>query len=197
LISNRSETRTAHTADRLGSIIINIDIMKLKSLFEVIFKVLGIYMIIRAISFLPQLFASTSLFYFSDSLLKFIITIISVIASIFILLLIGWFLITRSELLTNRIVPEERLNEDFTTFKVHRSVVLTISIIVLGGLIIVQELPRLFMYFFQVYSKRQIGSNVEPITFDYIVYTIVKLLIGLYLVFYCKTIVNWIDKKRR
>jgi len=171
--------------------------MKLKSLFEVIFKVLGIYLIIKTISYIPQLFGSTSLFYFSDSVFKLIITIISVIASIFILLLIGWFLITRSELLTNKIVPEERLNEDFTTFKVHRSVVLTISIIVLGALIVVQELPRLFMYLFQVYSKHQISSKVEPITFNYMVYTIIKLFVGLYLMFYCKTIVNWIDKKRR
>lgn len=172
--------------------------MKLRSLFEVIFKILGVYLIIKAITFAPQLISILGFYYGSKpDLIAMLGNIGVVILVVLFFILIGMYIIRRSNKLTRLIVPEDRLEEDFTTFKIHRSIVLTISVIVIGGIILVQEFPRLSVQLAEMIKHNRVDNPLSDFNNTVLIVSIVKILIALYLVFYCKTVVAWIELKRK
>jgi len=112
------------------------------------------------------------------------------------LVVIARELLFKTEKFVNLLIKDEDNKVVFTTFNVHRSTVLTISIIVTGGVILVNEIPNLATYIFRMYKEH--SQSDQMVIEDYWMITaLVKILIAIYLLYRHRLIVNWIEKRRK
>jgi len=168
--------------------------MNLKGLFTVLIKIMAIYIMVQGILLFPQILNALSYISQDSIFWTAIVYLIEVLLIISLDIIIGLFLIFRTDWLVNKIIREDKLEAEIITFKIHRSIILTIAVIVIGGLTIVNELPNLFR---QIYNLK-IESGISGVTnYEFVIISLVKILIGLYLVYYNNLIVVWIEKQRK
>ncbi len=169
-----------------------------KTLFSIILKVLGIFFIKDIWELIPQLL-STLLYYVSkpDLLSTAVISFVSIFFVIFMYSFFSYYLIFKTDLLIEKLKLDKDMDPEPIPINVHRSTVLSISIIVVGGLLIVDSVPNLcrqLMVYFQESNDRYRQANP---TVSYIVLNIVKIAMGFLLVAEQRRMVNFIERKRQ
>jgi hypothetical protein len=162
---------------------------------------MGIYMVLASISVVPQLFST--LFMFRDpsgqnDTLGIVMTIAMMV------LVFGLFYITLRYCLfkTDWIIDKLSLDKHFTEEKfdinIHRSTILSISVIVIGGLMFVDSLPvfcrQVFSYVRQKHSFGRFGEN--PTT-GWLIFYGAKTFIAYLLLTNSRLVVNFIERQRK
>ncbi|MFZ4456225.1 MAG: hypothetical protein ACOYOT_08390 [Bacteroidales bacterium] len=167
--------------------------MNLKSLFTVILKIFGVYLFVYGLISLLYVFSSVvSLLNYADPVQLYLQILAQFIYVVFIIF-VSRLAIIKTDWIISKFLKDEQLEADFTTFKVHRSVVLTISVIVIGGLTFIDEIPHLFRILY--FGKLKSNLSIEDISL--IIASIAKILIALFLILKNRLVVNWIEKLRK
>lgn len=172
-----------------------------RSLFNIILKILGILFIKEIFIFIPQLVmlipevnGNGSSNEISNEIIQ---SIIVVVLTILVIGLIIYYLIFKTEYLINKLKLYKGFDQEFIPLNMHRSSILSISIIVIGGLIIVNELPHLFEQLFTYIEMKSAWKGAKVPGLSYIFLEASKVFIGLLLIIYQRHIVNFIEYKRR
>jgi hypothetical protein len=175
----------------------SITLMSPRSVFNIILKVLGMFLIKDILLTIPT---ALSLFVFwtagpsSD---------FSFLWGALILLLYGWIawqLIVRTNWVIDLFKLDRNFQEESFSIGIHRSSVLKIAVIVIGGLVAVDAIPELCREIFIYWqSHRGSGSQSQnPANSPIDVFTpAFKLMIGSWLLRKNNSIVNYIELKRR
>lgn len=165
--------------------------MKIKDLFIIILKVIGLFFVKN---FLDSVVAFFSIIVFPNNFNP----LSGYFESLFLMLLISgvYFLIVYVLLFkTDWVIEKLRLDKGFSqeeiNINIHRSVILRIGLIVLGGTIILNEVPAMLKL---IISKLDINA---PSHNPSIAFSLCKLIIGFILIYYQQTIVNFIELKRK
>jgi hypothetical protein len=171
--------------------------MSPRSLFNIILKVMGIYFIKELLALIPQ-FLSSFLFYTkSDVTTESFWILFSTIIIIAVYGLVIIYLILKTDWIIEKLQLDKGFEEETFTMRLHRSSVLSISVIVLGGLIFINSFPYLcrdiYLYF---QEKRLTGGSLSSRVGYIIIYTI-ETIAGLLLMGNHRQIVNFIELKRR
>lgn len=172
------------------------------SLFNVVLKIIGIFLIKDLLIFLPQLL---SLFFYSNADSSFsnnqsenIGYIIIDVLSATVYILIIYLLIFRTQILIDKLKLDKGFDQNFIPLNLHRSAILSISTIVIGGLILINEIPNLINQIHFYFEQRTISNGkVGFSASSYLVLAAIKVFIGLILIIYQKVIVNFIEYKRK
>jgi hypothetical protein len=168
-----------------------------RSLFNIILKVIGIFFIknllIELANILPALvqFTSTENDYGGFNLMTLVIVLLECI----VYLLITYLILFKTNWIITKLKLDRGFNQQEFNLNFHRSIVLRIAIIVLGSLIIVDALPLLVQQL--IYYIRMKKENVPNTNIDYFILHSAKLLIGIFLIAYQRTLVNLIEYKQR
>ena len=168
-----------------------------RSLFNIILKVIGIFFIknllIELANILPALvqFTSHEPDYGSFNLMSLVIVLLECLVYLFI----TYLLLFKANWIINKLKLDQGFHQHEFNLNIHRSTILRIAIIVVGSLIIVDSLPLLVQQL--IYYIRMKKENVPNIKIDYVVLHTAKLLIGIFLVAYQRTLVNLIEYKQR
>jgi hypothetical protein len=171
--------------------------MSIRSLFNIILKVLGIFFIKDILVTIPQLLSVILYLTKSDPVGEAIWPLISTILFLLIYGLVSYYLIFKSELIINKLKLDSGFDEEIIALNMHHSAILSISIIVIGGLIIADEIPNLCrQLFFYFQEKRMTYGQTDP-GISYSVLSAVKIIIGLLLIGNQRQIVNFIELKRK
>ncbi len=175
-----------------------------RSLFNVVLKIFGLFFLREIINAIPQVF-STSFLYFGSSDMG--ATTIMIIISLLILALYS-FLVIQLLFKTNKIIDLLQLDKGFEekelsfdtkeefSIGLSSTLVLTIALIVLGGVILVEEIPVLCRQLYFYFDQKNKGYNVMDTDFSYMVLSVAKILIGLLLLGERKRIVAFIESKK-
>ena len=169
-----------------------------KSLFNLILKVLGIFFIKDFLSMIPQ-FISVGLYLSktnSDSIAEAIWTLISTLAILFIYGLICYVLIFKTENVVEKLKLYNGFDQEIIPLNIHRSTILSISIIIIGGLLVSEQIPNCISQIVSYYQEKKsyIENKPNPI---YIYLALVRIIIGLFLMTGQRQIVNFIEKQRK
>jgi hypothetical protein len=174
--------------------------MATRSLLIIILKVLGLFFVKDFLPLIPQFLSLFSLFitYFEDGIIS------PIVASFLSLFLYGYFayvLLFKTEWVIDKLRLEQGIESENWSFKLHRSVILQISTIIIGALIIVNAVPdllrQLFLYVQHIRSQGGLlDYNPKPDYTLLIIYT-VQILIGLLILGYQRRIAVYIEFKRR
>jgi hypothetical protein len=169
-----------------------------RSFWIILIRILGIWFVLDSLEIIYGYLSYIPLF--SDiTPISAILTALGITSLVFIFFfLILYLCIFR----TNWIIDKLKLDKGFTEEKfelnMHRSSIYAISIIIIGGLILIRSFPQLcrqlILYFQQSSLPRDYSSNP---TWSYILLNLIQTIIGVYLITSNRTIVNFIENQKR
>ncbi|MBL0337261.1 MAG: hypothetical protein IPP73_18585 [Chitinophagaceae bacterium] len=176
---------------------INITAMTPRSLFIIILKIIGIFLVKDILTTIPQLLYIIPQLNDSEMLSENILLFIITFFTLFLYSFLAHFLIFKTELIITKFKLDSGFEQKEFVLSIHRSTILSISLIVLGGFILIEEIPmfcRQLYLFFQ--EKRMTYGQTRPSTV-FIIISGVKILTGLLLIGNQRRIVNFIEFKRK
>lgn len=179
--------------------------MTFKNLFYIILKIFGLLFLREIINEVIQLI-STIYLYFNGS--EGWTTFTSMFVSLFVLAIYG-VLVFQLLFKTNRLVTLLKLDQNFDehsfsfeqqnnlSINLSSKEILTISLIVIGGVILVQEIPNFCRQFYSYVTLRNNRYTSLQADMSYMVFSAFKIIIGLLILGERKRIIEIIEKKSK
>jgi hypothetical protein len=169
--------------------------MTKRNLFDIVLRILGIYFIKDILLVLPQVLSILIFFSNPEGSNNALTSLCLSLLMLLIYVLVSYCLIFK----TQQIIDKLKLDtaDEPIPLNIHRSTILSISILIIGGLILAQEIPvfcRQLYSYFQEWKLANIGTNPNT---PYLILSGVKIVIGLLLAGGQKEIVQWIELKRK
>jgi hypothetical protein len=171
-----------------------------KTFFTIVIKILGIYSVLQSFSVVSQFMQSLMAISGSteDHLVYMIITFSTLLLSIGVYFLFIKYLIINTDWIVSKLALDQSFQEEKFEFNIHRSSVLSIAVIFIGGITVVDTIPSLCkeVYFYVQQKQMAINFGRSPSTI-WIVFYATKAFVGCLLMIYQRTIVNFIEYKRK
>lgn len=153
-----------------------------RALFHVILKIFGLVFLKDIIAALPP--ALAALFFFRDpgfagpglwtAGFNLLIIIIYAFMAFCLLFRTGWII--------DKLKLDKGFSQEYFTFNVSSGTVLTVAIIVMGGVLLLNEIPDFFRLVSSYYrQKRSMFGQMNTDT-SYIIYSAVKIMLALLLI---------------
>jgi len=171
--------------------------MKLKTFWKIFLKIFSLYLIWQTLTILPSFFSTLIFVGGQDKISMF-----TTLSAIVFIALSFIFVIRYCLFQTDRVIKTLHLDKGFPDEKleinIHRSSLLSIAIIVLGGLMIADGLPLLVYncFAYTKYINDYKGFSENRIT-PYLVSNLLKVIIGYFMVADSRLIVNFIEHRRK
>ena len=167
--------------------------MSARSLFNLILKVIGIFFIrdileafsrtLSAIVYIPQYASGKEAFF-------------NVAASLPLLILysfLAWLFIFKTDKIVSVLRLDRHFQEKSVSITLERHMLLTAAMIISGAWLLVNEIPEFFRHAIYYYQERKLYVRMTRPDISYIVLSTVKIVIGLLLIVFNKSIVNLIE----
>ena len=167
--------------------------MNIDSLWKTIIKLFGIWFLIDCLSTIPQF--NQNLFYVNGTFdtIAFIYTLLFLIVNLLLYILIVRLLIFKSDW----IIKKLKLNQNYTETKIDlnikSSTIITISIIIIGGITLIDSIPRLFSELFGFLQQKMLMKDYPK--FNLIILHLLKSILGYLLITKSKKITKYIEKE--
>lgn len=167
--------------------------MNIDSLWKTIIKLFGIWFLIDCLSSIPQF--NQNLFYVNGTFdtIAFIYTLLFLIVNLLLYILIVRLLIFKSDW----IIKKLKLNQNYTETKIDlnikSSTIITISIIIIGGITLIDSIPRLFSELFGFLQQKMLMKDYPK--FNLIILHLLKSILGYLLITKSKKITKYIEKE--
>ena len=178
--------------------------MNPRKLFNVIVKIFGLFFLREIIITIPQVFSSVSRYFVSTDIGPIIATLVVSL----LILAFYTFLVIQLLFNTNKFIDilkldqgfdEEELSsdtkEEFLTGS-SSTTILTIALIVIGGVILTDEIPNFCRHFYLYFNQKGVSYNPTKPDFSNMVFSAAKIIIGLLLLGERKRIVDFIENKK-
>ena len=173
-----------------------------KNLFNIILKIFGLFFLREIVFIIPQLISSIPYFIKPDNFVGEQFSIGEILPSLVTLTVIAFYGFIIYQLLfnTNKIIDKLKLDQGFNqqefSFNISTSLVLTISLIAIGGIILTDEIPNFFRNIFSYFQEKDITQGMTKPNYFYIVISGVKIIIGLLIIGERKRIVEFVEKRQ-
>ncbi|HEY0298575.1 MAG TPA: hypothetical protein VGB84_05070 [Arachidicoccus sp.] len=171
--------------------------MRIKDLFIIILKVIGFFFVRffldSAITFIATVITFQPKF-FQFQLSDYVWSLLLAFSACCVSFLIAYFLIFKTAWIADKLRLDKGFSENEINLSIHRSVILSIALIVLGGVIMLNEIPVFIKLLITKYELRNLAAN--PLDTSLIIFSICKLVIGAALIYYQQFIVNNIEYRR-
>lgn len=165
--------------------------MTIKTFWTIFLKILGFWLAFDSVSyftgFFLGLFHDISHFDENDYPL-FAIFFFAIVIYTFIL----WLLVFRTTWLIDKLRLDKGFVEERLELNIQRSTVLTIAVIIIGGLMLIDSLPQLCRLIFIFFQQNETFRKDPKSSF--IILHLVRILLGCFLLTKSKFIVTFIDR---
>jgi len=181
--------------------------MTIRSFWTILVKLLGVYVILQALIAIPSMLLN----------LSSAISMISMEANngrvagggifvyfAYLILIIGiyglilWACLAKTDWIIDKLKLDKGFAEDRFEISMHRSSILKIVIILIGGLTLMDSVPALCRYIYSCLQQSTVyfGFKRNPDSV-YLLLNLVRTIIGFFMVTSSRLIVNFIEAKRR
>lgn len=171
--------------------------MTTKSLFNIILKILGIFFIKDILASVPQILSVILYMTNSNAVGEAIWTLVSTVLILLVYIFVSYQLIFRTDYIIEKLKLDKGFDQETIPLNIHRSTVLSISIIVIGGLIVAQEIPNLCRQLFDYFQEKRMTYGQTNPSISYSVLAGAKIVVGLLLIGNQRQIVSLIESKRK
>jgi hypothetical protein len=168
-----------------------------RSLFNIILKVLGLFFLQDFLAAMPQLFSVFLFLSKADTLTEAVWTLAASLLTLLAYGITSYYLIFKSGFLIDKLKLDKGFDQEVIPLNMHRSAILSISIIVIGGLMVANEIPNLCRQLFSYYQEKRLTFGMTHSNISYSIFSAVKLLIGILLIVNQQQIVHFIEWKRK
>ena len=168
-----------------------------RTLFNIILKILGIFFIKELLAIITQLVSAFLYLTSAGTIPEAIWTFGTTLLIMVVYGLVSYLLIFKTDFIIDKLKLDKGFNPESIPLNIHRSTILSIAIIVIGGYLVVDEIPnfcrQLFSYF---QEKRMTYGQTDP-TIVYSLVSGIKILIGIILMISQRKIVAFIEWQRK
>jgi hypothetical protein len=176
-----------------------------RNLFNIIIKIFGLFFLREIVNAIPKT-VSSFFVYFSTSDIGPVITTLLVSIAI---LMFYCFLVFQLLFKTNKFIDLLKLDQGFNEHELSfeqknefqiglsTSTILTIALIVIGGITLTNEIPTFCGYIYLYVDQKGIGYDSSKFDLSPIFYSGVKIIIGLLILGERKRIVDFIEERKQ
>ena len=168
-----------------------------RTLFNIVIKILGIFFIKDFLATIPQLLSVILFLTNSDTITEAIWTLATTILILVVYGLVSYYLVFKTEFIINKLKLDEGFDQEIIPINVHRSTILSISIIVIGGLLVADEIPNFCRQMFSYFQEKRMTYGQTHPNISYSVVSGTKIIIGILLMTAQRRIVNLIERQRK
>jgi len=168
-----------------------------RTLFNIILKILGIFFIKDFLAAIPQLLSVMLYLTKSDSIPEAIWTLVTTILILVAYGVVSFLLIFKTNYVIDILKLDQGFEEETLSLNIHRSTILSISIIVIGGLLVADELPNFCRQLFSYFQEKRMTYGQTNPSLSYSIVSGVKIIIGMILMTGQRQIVNLIERQRK
>ena len=167
-----------------------------RNLFNVVLKIFGLFFLREIVFILPPLISSFLYFTKPDSIQDGLFTFIATNLITFFYCFIIYQLIFKTNSIVNKLKLDQGFNQENFSFNISTSLVLTIALIVTGGVILTNEIPNFCNRFFSYFQEKRLSHGMTKPDFSYTIVSGAKIIIGLLLLGERKRIVEFIVQQQ-
>ncbi|HEY4195329.1 MAG TPA: hypothetical protein VGM63_07325 [Mucilaginibacter sp.] len=172
-----------------------------RSLFVIIVKIIGIYLIVSAATIIPQWTITIYDFapqFGKDNAQSFLSAAFFLLLTAVFYILILRYCFFKTDWIIDKLHLDKGFSEEKFEINIHRSTVLKIAVIVIGGVMAIDSLPLFCKQVFSYIQMSRINSGFKEMqSSGWIVFYLVKFFVGFSLINANRPIVNFIDRKRK
>jgi hypothetical protein len=175
-----------------------------RTLFNIILKIFGLFFLREIINIIPQTISSFFVYFRSSDLGPIVATSVASI----VILAFYVYLVMQLLFKTNKFIDLLKLDQGFNEYELSfeqkkelqiglsTSTILTIALIIMGGIILTDEIPNLCRYFYLYFSQRGIGYSLSKFDTSPMVLSAAKIIIGLLILGERKRVVDFIEGRK-
>lgn len=171
--------------------------MTLRTLFNIILKILAIFYIKDILEIVPQLLSVGVYLTKADTVNESIWTLVFTLIMLVVYFLVSYFLIFKTNVVIDKLKLDRGFDEKDISINIHRSTILSIAIIVIGGYMVADEIPNLCRRLFSYFQERRMTYGQTNPSISNSVLSGVKIIIGILLMLEQRKIVNLIERQRK
>ena len=171
--------------------------MTIKSFWTIIIKILGIWLILSSLTVISQFISFLQFFGSSnnDNLFSLALPLIFILLTLLLYLLIIRLFVFKTDWIIDKLRLEKGFKEDRIDLNINHTTVLTIATIIIGGLIFVESFPQLCRQIFVFLQEDKMFR--ESKTSAWIIFQLVKTIIGYLLMTNSQVVVKFMDKEKK
>jgi hypothetical protein len=176
--------------------------MSPRSFWIIALKITGIYLILQLISTVPVILNAVEVLIIQPGYQQslsgwlFVIVYLSVLIGVFLLML--RITIVNPAWTIDKLKLEKGINEENLNFNMHRSSILKIVIMVIGGITLIECLPAICQNLYTCFQQSdQYGGFQKNPQYGYLIMNFIRTIFGLFLLTSSSFIINYIEAKRR
>jgi hypothetical protein len=166
-----------------------------RSLFNIFLKTLGILFIKDILALVPQLLSVFYMIKYNQEGVG--ITLAMTLLLLLMYTVVAYYLIFRSDLIIDKLKLEQGFDQETLPLSIHRSTILSICIIIIGGLLVAEEIPNFFRQLYSYFQETRMTFGQTNPTLSYAIVSVVKIIVGLLLMGNQRQIVSLIELKRK
>ena len=170
--------------------------MTIRNLLNLILKIIGILFIRDMLSMLPQLSLSFVMFEQSAIFEKGIMNFVLSASMILVYILVARLFIFKSESVIDYLRLDHDFEEEKLEISMHRSAILSIAIIIIGGLMLAEGIPKLCLSIYEYNISKYASHGHTPFNNAKFYSSIATTSVGVLLMTLQQQIVNLIELKR-
>jgi len=164
-----------------------------RSLWTILIKIMGIWFVLDSIriiySYLTYLLLAKS-----GEELRSVITAMGIVTLfVFFFFLVLYLCLFKTHWIIDKFKLDKGFLEEKFELNMHRSSIYAISIIVIGGLLLIRSFPELCRLVIVYFHQNSAGTP----TWSYILLHFVQTIIGIYFISGNRTIVNFVERQRK
>ena len=167
--------------------------MKIITFWRILIKIIGLWLLFECLSLLPQFFSA---FTFTNGTLdtEFIFAVWAMLIGVAIIyILLVRLFIFKSDWLIEKLKLTDNFNEESIDVNIKSTTVLSIAIIVMGGIILASSIPAFLSLLFEYYQRRT--TFMEYKETSWLIFHFIKIIIGYLLLTNSKIITQYIEKR--
>lgn len=168
--------------------------MEIRTFWNILFKILGLWLVLNGLYLIPSYISSSAIIFNSGAGDAVLIALIFVIIAFVYLFIIRLFIFN-----TNKVIDKLKLADSIDEKRIDLNIsytkLLTIAIIIIGAIILIESLPLLVLEMIQFFQQKLVMREY-PDT-GWMIFYVVKSVIGYLLITNNKRIVSYINSKSK
>jgi lysylphosphatidylglycerol synthetase-like protein (DUF2156 family) len=167
--------------------------MLIKTFWKILIKIIGLWLLFSCISVIPQFFSTLSFTNGDLNIESLLLIWLMLFATIIIYIIIVRLFLFKTDWIVEKLKLEKNFTEERIDMNIKSSTVLTIAIIVIGGLIITESLPNFCSTLFDFLRQKNLLKDYQDTS--WLIFHFCKIIIGYLLLTNGKNLVKYIEKE--
>jgi len=165
--------------------------MTIRAFWNILLKILGIYLVVQGVNVIaPYIGAFATVTSTEDSIYYIAVTLSVLVAYFFIL----WLFVFKTSWIIDKLQLEKGFEEERIDLKNDSAAIMTIAVIVIGGIMFIESLPELSRELSLFIKREEIPFQENP-NIGWTIFFVAKAILGYLLMTNCKPIVAFISRK--